>query len=115
MCLWREERAFDGPHIEEAMVISVLMWGTDRLYGMGRGGGEMLLYGWEKQGGRDSWRGWAGEFVDEKETIIVWHMYDKCYLGSVGRESRGSWQGGFDIQGHDQFHHTTQNISALAP
>lgn len=27
MCLWREERAFDGPHIEEAMVISVLMGG----------------------------------------------------------------------------------------
>lgn len=25
VCLWREERAFDGPHIEEAMVISVLM------------------------------------------------------------------------------------------
>lgn len=97
VCLWREERAFDGPHIEEAMV----MWGTDRLYGIGMGGEERLLYGWEERGGRDGWwRGWAGELVDEKKTIIVWHMYDKCYLGSAERESRGSRQGGFDIQGH---------------
>lgn len=46
MCLWSDDRAFDGPHIEEAMVISGVdrKGRTDDGLGMQWERGEVILW-----------------------------------------------------------------------
>lgn len=52
VCLWSDDRAFDGPHIEEAMVTSGVdrkgvLGGQTMDWECGGRGGERLFYGWK--------------------------------------------------------------------